>query len=52
MTKTEEVYGEPFYCNKCNEEAMFMDTNKLWWCSFNWQNFKEHHGLCKNDKSK
>ncbi len=52
MTKTEEFYGQPFYCHKCNEEAMFMDKDKSWWCYFTWQDFKEHRGLCKNDKSK
>ena len=44
-------YGDPFYCHACGEQAMFMDKDKKWWCYFNWKTNKEHHGICKNNKS-
>jgi len=52
-TKKQEVYiyGDPFYCHSCGKEAMFMDSDKQWWCYFNWANMNasEHHGICKQN---
>ena len=53
-TKKQEIYkyGEPFYCEECGKEAMYMDKDKKWWCYFNWTDMnKEHYGICKTNKS-
>lgn len=53
-TKKQEIYkyGEPFYCDECGKEAMYMDKDKKWWCYFNWTDMnKEHYGICKTNKS-
>lgn len=53
MTKIDEYEIKKFYCHLCGKEAMFMDKEKKWWCYFNWKDFKEHHGICKEqNKSK
>ena len=52
MMKTKEVYGEKFVCHSCGNVAMFMDSDKKWYCSFNMFDLKEHHGICKTDKNK
>ena len=51
MTKTKEVYGEKFVCHSCGHDAMFMDSDKKWYCYFNWYDIKENHGICKNNKN-
>ena len=54
MTKVNEqrvfLYGEKFVCHQCGRDAMFMDSDKKWYCLFNWYDSKENHGICKNDK--
>ena len=52
MTRIKDVYGEKFVCHKCGRDAMFMDSDKKWYCSFNMFDLKEHHKKRKNDKNK
>lgn len=56
MTKVNKqevyVYGDKFVCHKCGRDAMFMDSDKKWYCSFNWYDIKENHGICKTNKNK
>jgi hypothetical protein len=56
MTKVNEqrvfLYGEKFVCHQCGRDAMFMDSDKKWYCYFNWYDLKENHGICKANKNK
>lgn len=44
------IYGDKFVCHSCGRDAMFMDSDKKWYCNFNWYDSKDNHGICKTNK--
>ena len=44
------IYGDKFVCHSCGRDAMFMDSDKKWYCYFNWYDSKDNHGICKDNK--